>query len=137
MGGVLIDTSVLVDWERQERDVETLVTVPAAVSVVTVSELLHGAHRADTAARRARRQGFAESVVGRLPVVEFDLSVARLYAALWAETVSAGTPVGAHDLMIAATAQLLDVPVWTLDASDFKRIPGTEIVDHGSPTLKG
>jgi tRNA(fMet)-specific endonuclease VapC len=128
MDGVVIDTSVLIQVEREGRDLDTLPEIPAAVSVVTVAELLHGARRADTPARRARREALAESVVTGLPIVDLDLSVARLYATLWAETAVAGTPVAAHDLMIAATAQLLDLPVWTLDVKDFSQIPGVRLV---------
>jgi len=126
--GVLIDTSILVDAERGGRDAGGIVDLPAAVSAITVAELLHGARRGDTGARRARREAFAESVIARLPVLDVDLQVARRYAALWADTAAVGTPVGPHDLLIAATAQLLDWPVWTRNLEDFRRIPGTRLV---------
>ncbi|MBA2576238.1 MAG: PIN domain-containing protein [Actinomycetota bacterium] len=129
--GVLIDSSVLVDSERADQDPRRFLDLPAAVSVITISELLHGARRADTPERRARREAFVESVTTLLPVIDFDLPVARLYASLWAETAAKGTPVGAHDLMIAATAQLLDWPVWARNRADFRRIPGTRLVDDG------
>jgi tRNA(fMet)-specific endonuclease VapC len=125
--GVLIDTSVLIDAERAGDPPSALVDVPAAISAITVAELLHGARRADTAARRARREAFADSVAAHLPVVAVDVEVARRYAALWAETAAAGATVGAHDLMIAATAQLLDWSVWTRNTADFGRIPGTRL----------
>lgn len=129
--GVLIDSSVLVDSERNRRPPAELLDLPAAVSVVTVAELLHGARRADSAERRARREAFVDSVIDALPVIDIDLLVARRYAALWAETAARGTPVGAHDMLIAATAQLLDWPVWTRNLRDFRRIPGTRLVEDG------
>ncbi len=130
--GILIDTSVLVDRERRGADAADHRDEPAGVAAVTVSELLHGAARADSAERRARREAFVESVIAWLPVVDFDLEVARRYASLWAQTAAQGTPVGAHDLMIAATAQLLGWRVWTRDPTSFDRIPGTVVVtDEG------
>lgn len=127
--GVLIDSSILVESERAGQGPHLLLDLPAAVSVVTIAELLHGARRADTPERRARREAFVETVTALLPVVDFDLPVARRYASLWAETAAQGTPVGPHDLMIAATAQLLDWPVWTRNRRDFRRIQGTRLVD--------
>lgn len=129
MEGVLVDTSVLVEAERERRDARSLRPLASAVSVISVSELIHGARRADSPQRRARRESFVESVVTWLPVMDFDLMVARRYAALWADTAAAGIAIGAHDLMIAATAQLLDLPVWTRDSKDFSRIPGIRLID--------
>jgi len=127
--GVLIDSSILVESERAGQGPHLLLDLPAAVSVVTIAELLHGARRADTPERRARREAFVETVTALLPVVDFDPPVARRYASLWAEAAAQGIPVGPHDLMIAATAQLLDWPVWTRNRRDFRRIPGTRLVD--------
>lgn len=61
-------------------------------------------HRADTAARRLKRSAFVEHVLSSFPVFEFDLTVSRLYAELWATLERKGTKTGAHDLIIGATA---------------------------------
>ncbi len=61
--GFLIDASILIAHERGRLDLDTLVREDIAgresesmyLSVVTASELLHGVHRADDSARRARR----------------------------------------------------------------------------------
>ena len=129
--GILIDTSVLVDRERGRSQAVDDLDEPAAVAAVTIAELLHGAARGETEERRARREAFVESIVAWLPVVDFDLEVARRYASLWARTAAAGTPIGAHDLMIAATAQLLGWRVWTRNTRDFMNIPGTDTFATG------
>jgi hypothetical protein len=49
--------------------------------------------------------------------------VARTHARLWAQ-LAAGTPVGAHDLLIAATALAHGYAVLTDDPRDFGRVPG-------------
>ena len=97
---------------------------PFGISVVTVAELLHGVERADNDARRLRRQAFVEKVIELLPIFPFDVSAARIYARIWASLVQRGFTVGAHDLIIAATAISLDYIVITSNRRDFERIEG-------------
>jgi tRNA(fMet)-specific endonuclease VapC len=58
----LIDSSVLIAAERGELGLDALLARYAeedvAISAMTASELLHGVHRARTAAQRHRRQAF-------------------------------------------------------------------------------
>jgi len=97
------------------------------MSSITASELLHGVHRL-RGASRARSEVLVERLLDRLPVVDFDLAAARVHAALSAELRSRGVAVGAHDLLIAATAVLLDYAVATRDLRSFPRIKGLKIL---------
>jgi predicted nucleic acid-binding protein len=125
--GLLIDTSVLVAAERGQLDLERLLArlggEEVAIASITASELLHGVHRL-RGASRARSDVLVERLLDRLPVVDFDLAAARVHATLSAELRARGTPVGAHDLLIAATAVLLDYAVATRDLRSFPRIKG-------------
>lgn len=56
-----------------------------------------------------------------------DLEVAQVHATLGAHLASTGTPIGAHDLMIAATALHLDYRVATRDRRSFHRIAGLPV----------
>jgi tRNA(fMet)-specific endonuclease VapC len=85
--------------------------------------LLHGVHRAETAGRRLRREAFVEKVIELFPVVPFDLGAARVYARLWANLARKGIRIGAHDLLIAATAVSVGHAVATADRRDYARIP--------------
>jgi tRNA(fMet)-specific endonuclease VapC len=130
----LIDTSVFVALERRGLRLGALAGVapgeadaPVALASVTASELLVGVHRADTAERRLRREAFVEALLGAVPVLPFDLRVARTHARLWAQLAAAGTPVGAHDLLIAATALAHGYAVLTDNPRDFGRVPGLEV----------
>lgn len=79
-----------------------------AISAITASELLHGVHgvyRANTAQRRHRRQVRVEAVLASLTIAPFDLGVARVHARIWADLMASGTPIGAHDFIIGATAR--------------------------------
>ncbi len=129
--GILIDSSVFIAAERgrlalagrlagQEHE-------PLALSVVTASELLHGVHRAADPVSRTRREQFVEAILARFPVVEFGLEAARVHARLWAELLGRGEPVGAHDLIIGATAIAMDFQVATANARDFRRVPGLRV----------
>lgn len=126
--GTLIDSSVLVAAERGKLDLSAQLAEDAsasvAISAVTASELLHGVHRAATAAQRARREAFVERILEIVPLLPFDLVAARVHARLWADLAAKGVHVGAHDLVIAATALAVGFGVATRDLRSFPRIPG-------------
>ena len=132
--GTLIDSSVLVAWERDQLDLETQLADYAeedfAISAITASELLHGVHRATTPARRNRREAFVEGLLSRLPIIFFDLVTARIHARLSAELAIKRTSVGPHDLIIAATALASDRTVITADATAFTNLPGVIVRPH-------
>jgi tRNA(fMet)-specific endonuclease VapC len=129
--GIILDSSEIIALERNRGMVESLIAgreeEPFGISVVTVAELLHGVERADNEARRLRRQAFVEKVIELLPIFPFDVSAARIYARIWASLVQRGFTVGAHDLIIAATAISLDYIVITSNRRDFERIEGLRL----------
>lgn len=98
------------------------------IAAVTASELLHGVHRAATPAQRQRRETFVERLLAVLPVLSFDLVTARIHASLWAGLAAKGASVGAHDLLIGATAVAAGYRVATRDRRSFGKIPGLEVV---------
>jgi predicted nucleic acid-binding protein len=93
---------------------------------ITASELLEGVHRADTERQRAARESFLENLLAIVPVVPFDLRVTRAHARLRARLPRAAA-VGAHDLLIAATAVALDFEVLTRDRRSFPRIRDLDV----------
>jgi tRNA(fMet)-specific endonuclease VapC len=60
-------------------------------------------------------------------VIAVDLEVARVHAELWATLQSRGEMIGAHDLLIAATARALNYGVVTLNVDEFQRVPGLNV----------
>jgi len=129
--GVIFDSSEIIALERNRDVVESLVAgredEPFGISVVTVAELLHGVERADTEARKIRRQAFVEKVIEMIPVYPFDMGAARIYARIWASLIQRGFTVGAHDLIIAATAISLDYTVITANRRDFEKVEGLRL----------
>lgn len=126
--GIILDTSILIAYERGNLDIDKLVKgnadEPFGISVITVSELLHGVHRADSESRRLKREAFAQKVIDTFPVYPFDISASRIYADIWASLLKKGISIGAHDLLIAATAISLGFSVATHNVKDFKKIKG-------------
>jgi hypothetical protein len=68
-------------------------------------------------------------------VLGFDLIAARVHARLAATLASSGTPVGAHDLIIGATALGRGLGVVTRDPRSFPRIPGLSPCTSGDQTV--
>lgn len=128
--GVIVDSSSLVAAERGDIDLDALLKTAAdeevAIAAITASELLHGVHRLRGVAR-ARAEIFVNLLLDRLPVVSFDLDVARTHASLSADLRARGQAVGAHDLLIAATAVSLDYDVATRDMRSFPKIKGLTV----------
>lgn len=130
--GIVLDSSVLIGTERGALALEpwlnSLGDEPVAIAAITASELLHGCYRAPSAAVRARRLAFVEAVLGLVPILGFGLAEARRHADLWAHLARRGTPIGAHDLIIGATALARGYQVATMNVREFKRLPGLRIV---------
>jgi len=129
--GVLIDSSILIAYERGQIDLAAQTAdrsgEEAFLSVIAVSELLHGAHRAIDPAVQARRLAFVEGLLARLPLIEIDLAVARAHAGLWSALAQKGQMIGVHDSWIAATAIARDLTLATANVREFERVPGLKL----------
>ena len=127
----LIDSSVIIEAQRGRLDLTDVASRSAdqtlAISTIAASELLVGLHLMRDGGKKARAEAFVEAVLADLPLVPFDLLCARAHAALSAELRRKGTMVGAHDLLIAATAIARGFSVATCDERSFPRIPGVQI----------
>ncbi len=131
---LLIDTDVLIALERRDAEAEEIEAAlgdeERAISVVTVSELLHGARRASSE-RRARRAAFVEHLLAEIDAIPVTSRVARTHAEIWTDLVQRGEVIGAHDLWIAATALAHGFGVATGNRRRFGRVPGLRVVGPG------
>ncbi len=127
--GRVIDSTLFVAAERGQLDLPRLrrrhAGEPFVLAAITASELLEGIHRADTEARRIGREAFVENLRA-LRVIPFDLTIARVHARLRAR-IPRNRQIGAHDLMIGATAVALGYAVLTRDRRSFPRIPDLRV----------
>jgi tRNA(fMet)-specific endonuclease VapC len=124
----LLDTNVLIVAERSAFDLDSLIADDdePAVAAITIAELGVGVEIA-TGKRRQVRRGFLEDVVSSLPVLGYDLEVARVHTGLLLAVRKSGRPRGAHDLIIAATAKATGRVVVTADRSGFDDLPGVDV----------
>lgn len=127
MERLILDTGVLVALERGAHETAQAIadTADVALAAVTAAELLVGVELASDE-HRERRSTLVEVLLARLPVVAYDLSVARRHSLLLAHTRRSGTPRGAHDLIIAATAATTRRTILTTDVGAFDDLPGVE-----------
>lgn len=129
--GVIVDTNVFIYFERRGVSVDVSSWEPTDdvyISAVTVSELLMGVHRADTETRRNRRSAFVEAILGGSFVLDFTLDVARVHAEIYADLAARGELIGAHDLIIAATARYHDFSLLTNNVDEFSRVSGLNVI---------
>ena len=129
--GVILDTSVLIEAERRRYEIDKFTEKREeetfGLSVISVAELLHGVHRADSTRRRLKRSAYVEKVIELFPIYTFEISIARIYAELWSDLSKRGIQIGAHDLIIGSTALSLGFSVATYNRRHFDRIEGLKI----------
>lgn len=131
--GVLIDASILIEHERGRLDLGHRLVgrerEELFLSTITVSELLHGVHRARDAAQRSWRSAWVEAVIDRFPLLSVDLATARSHARLWAELAAEGRVIGPHDLWLAAACIAHGLALATTNVREFRRVAGLHIED--------
>lgn len=103
--GLMLDTNVFIHTERRLPDFSRWEHYgDVYISAITASELLVGVHYAESDRQRTRRSAFVEAVLARVPALSFETEEARIHAGLFAALAKQGKMIGAHDLIIAATA---------------------------------
>lgn len=118
----ILDTSVIIDLEKIDR---AKLPINIAVSAITMAELAAGPHATTDVDERARRQDRlqrAEAIFDPLP---FDIEAARAYGRIYAAVATTGRKArGARavDLLIAATACALGLPLFTRNPEDFREL---------------
>lgn len=130
--GLLIDSTVLIEAERNERTPDQLVMhlidrfgdIDLSISVMSAGELFHGCWRADTPERRARRQEFVEAILAVIPVVPITLPVARVFGEIDSRLAGAGHRLPTSDLLIACTALSRGDEIVTDNIRHFDHVPG-------------
>lgn len=129
--GLMVDTNVFIDFEKSGKPIDFSSwdsSQKVYISVIVASELLMGVHRADTETRRQRRSIFVEAIIAGVAVLDVTIAVARIHAEIHADLTRKGQMIGAHDLIIAATARCHDLSVLTDNVKEFSRVPGLHVI---------
>jgi tRNA(fMet)-specific endonuclease VapC len=101
---LILDTNVLIAYERGTIDRAALDNDELAVAAVSIAEYRVGIELADTATRAADRARALAAIVSSVDVLEYTEATAAHHARLIAHVRRSGSPRGAHDLIIAAHA---------------------------------
>ena len=129
--GILIDTNILIDFERGLLDISPYVKGREKeeffLSVITASELLHGVFRAKDLDIRSRRSAFVEGILEQFPIIPINLATARIHSQLWANLESKGIMIGLHDLWLAATCVSNGYTLVTSNLRELERVPGLKV----------
>jgi predicted nucleic acid-binding protein len=120
----ILDTSVVIDLEQLEP-----ASLPREVAVtsITMAELAAGPHATADDAERARRQDRLQRAEAAFDPLPFDAAAARAYGRVYASVIAQGRKArGARavDLLIAAVACSVDLPLLTRNADDFRALGG-------------
>lgn len=112
---LILDTGVLIAYERAAIDRTAYDADDLAIAAVTVAEFRLGIELADTAERAARRSRRLALLLADLDILEYTDATATRHAQLLAQVRRSGRPRGAHDLIIAAHAAETGRAVVSLD----------------------
>ncbi len=122
----LLDTCVISDFIKGEAGTQTRLkqTPPAdiAVSSITVMELRYGL--ALNPQRAQKVEPTIASFIASVTILPFDTTEAEQTAQLRAILKSQGQPIGAYDVLIAATALQHNLLMVTANQREFDRVPG-------------
>jgi len=135
--GLILDSSVLIAVERQGKNArqvlaalsEKLDETEIGISVITLIEIAHGAARADTAERKAKREKFIDELVLALPVFPVTVSVALRTGQLDGENQAKGLRLPLPDLLIGVTALDLGYGVGTANLRHFRQVAGLKVIE--------
>ena len=133
--GLILDSSVLIAAERQGQNARQMLgtisgkagNTEVAISVVTLIELAHGAARADTQQRKAKRQQFTQELLMAFPIHPDSVDCSS-YRQIDGDNQAKGIRLPLSDLLIGVTALELGYGVATGNLRHFQMIPGLSVL---------
>lgn len=101
---LILDTAMLIAYERGLVDQASLDDDDLAIASLTVAAYRTGIELADTVDRAAERARALAAIEENVQILDYTQGTAAHHARLIAHTRRTGRPRGAHDLIIAAHA---------------------------------
>jgi tRNA(fMet)-specific endonuclease VapC len=124
----LLDTCVISDFIKGEPGTQVRLkqTPPAdiAVSVITVMELRYGL--LNNPQRAQKVEPAISSFLASVTILPFDSAEAEQAAQIRAALKVQGRPIGAYDVLIAATALQHNLLMVTTNQREFDRVSGLQ-----------
>ena len=124
----LLDTNILSHLVRQPQGpvaahIADVGEANVLTSVIVACELRYGA--AKRGSKKLTRQ--VEAVLSAMTIKPLASDVERVYASIRVALERKGTPIGAHDMLIAAHARAIDAVCVTDNVAKFKRVPALKV----------
>lgn len=127
---LILDTNVLIAYERRTMDRAALDDDELAVASISIAEYRTGIELADSPERAAERARAVAAIRSVIDVLDYTATTAAHHARLLAHVRMSGRPRGAHDLIIAAHAAETGRLVASRDAkARFGDLPGITAID--------
>ena len=134
--GCVLDSTTVVTAERAKQTAAQLISAiqkkvgdqPAVLSAIGYTELLLGLRRETDPLRLERRERFFDSLIQFAPVESYTAQIAELAGRIGGEQARLGNNIPFSDLLIGATALILDYSVLTANLRHFHLIPGLTVV---------
>jgi predicted nucleic acid-binding protein len=134
--GLVLDSGVLIAAERDAKPVSGLLTAlehehgetEIVLSSITVIELEHGLHRAQTPDQARNRREYLDTVFAAIPVEPFTREMAQLAAKIDVEARELGRTIPFADLLIGATALHFGYAVDTRNLRHFRMVPDLAVI---------
>ncbi|NJM74171.1 MAG: type II toxin-antitoxin system VapC family toxin [Scytonema sp. RU_4_4] len=125
----LLDTCVVSDFVKGEEN--TLKRLKSSspsdvfISSITVMEVKYGL--AVNPQRAVKIQALLETFLSSITILPFGSEAAEQAALIRSILKTAGTPIGAYDVLIAATALTHNLIIVTSNIREFQRVPNLKI----------
>lgn len=124
----LLDTCVISDFIKgkfgTQAKLKQILPSEIAISSITVMEIRYG-----LALNPQRAQKIEQAIstfVGSVTIIAFQVSEAEKAAQIRAILKSQGQPIGAYDILIAATALQHNLLMITANQREFDRVPNLQ-----------
>lgn len=127
---LILDTTVLIDYERGRLDRRKLDNDDLAIAALTVADYRTGIELAATPEQAAERTRALAAILEVVEVLDYTTATALQHARLLAHTRTTGRRRGAHDLILAAHAAATKRTLMSRDArARFADLPGVTVLE--------
>ncbi|TAE55820.1 MAG: type II toxin-antitoxin system VapC family toxin [Nostocales cyanobacterium] len=127
--GYLLDTCVVSDFVKGEENtlkkIKFILPSDIFVSSLTVMEIKYGL--AINPGKAVKIKSILETFLSSVTVLNFGLQEAEIVAEIRSLLKISGSPIGAYDVLIAATALSHNLIMVTANVREFQRVPNLKI----------
>lgn len=122
----LIDTCVITDFIKNHQGtvkrIESLKPNDLCISVITVSEIEYGIQKIKGTKQGELISKTSNLLISSIEELDVDHEIAIEAGKIRSELSKIGKPIGAYDLLIAATAKHYELVVVTSNVTEFGRV---------------